>query len=477
MHESLSTGITPFLGKMSIRQDIPVPQTPAPPAQPTVSRISSPDLNKFANNFPVGLGFTPCLNCSDGVAALPKAKRDPAHELEDLKLLSAAEELLVISGFTHFVLSLFQHDMKRVSNRQAARLFKQTNYRNCQRYVLFTAAMFVRRFYLSESVTGKNITNLFCAALLLASKVEENKINLTEFARQFGIEDVRIVNELELILLRRMKFHLTVHCPFAYAEGAVFRVHRALSSTEHADGTATRLINEIVHGALGLTGHELQLRAHKPGSPDSQLKRLVQALWAETERFLDWSLMTDIHLLLSPRDVLAMCFAEALLSVLAARAKALPARRDVYAAFLCFVHDTPAPDTEQAERLVAQLPALRFPTLLSPTCGENCVLHDTAPLGGLVMATEAKAERFRREFGPASAAPLPALGELFANLRRAYEAVNPVYTQCSNPLGNPGSGVHRVTSRVAFIKKSREREQKHRRKTEEEERRREDLFK
>ncbi|KAL5478155.1 hypothetical protein EMCRGX_G025046 [Ephydatia muelleri] len=86
-----------------------------------------------------------------------------------------------------------------------------------------TAAAYYKRFFLNSSVMEYHPRDIFLSAVYLAFKVEEYNVSVDQFvhvlAPQFRARTAEMVLRDELLLLQKLKFHLTIHSPFRPLDG------------------------------------------------------------------------------------------------------------------------------------------------------------------------------------------------------------------------------------------------------------------
>lgn len=93
------------------------------------------------------------------------------------------------------------------------------------RSALATAAGYLKRFYLNTSVMEHHPRDIFLCCAYLAFKVDEYNVSVDQFvhvlAPQLRTSVADFVLSHELLLLKKLKFHLTVHSPFRPLEGFI----------------------------------------------------------------------------------------------------------------------------------------------------------------------------------------------------------------------------------------------------------------
>ncbi len=101
------------------------------------------------------------------------------------------------------------------------------------RAVAGTAVQYFKRFYLGNSVMDHHPKEVLVTAAFLACKVEEFNVSMDQFlANVKGNREraTEIVLNSELLLMRELSFHLTVHNPYRPLEGLLMDVKSRCSS-------------------------------------------------------------------------------------------------------------------------------------------------------------------------------------------------------------------------------------------------------
>lgn len=138
-------------------------------------------------------------NKSAGKAIIKAGKVD----LNDL--LSPKEELYLVRSYL-------------VNLKEFCRLFKP----EMARSVIATAFIYMKRFYLHESCMEYHPRNIGVTCAYLACKVDEFNVSIDQFIKNVKgdcrkAQKTVLVNEL--LVMKKLKFHLTVHLPFRAVQG------------------------------------------------------------------------------------------------------------------------------------------------------------------------------------------------------------------------------------------------------------------
>ncbi|KAK2183548.1 hypothetical protein NP493_307g02022 [Ridgeia piscesae] len=90
------------------------------------------------------------------------------------------------------------------------------------RYVLGTAMMYLKRFYLHNSVMNFHPEDIVYTCVYLACKVEEFNVSILQFVANVKSkreEMAEMILSQELLLMHELHYHLTVHGPLRPLEG------------------------------------------------------------------------------------------------------------------------------------------------------------------------------------------------------------------------------------------------------------------
>nr|XP_023027890.1 cyclin-H [Leptinotarsa decemlineata] len=176
------------------------------------------------------------------------------------------------------------------------------------RYVVGTSFHYFKRFYINNSVMNYHPKEIMVTCIYLACKVEEFNVSIQQFVANIKGDREKatdIILNNELLLMKQLNFHLSIHNPFRPVEGL--------------------LIDIKTRGSL----------------QDPERLRLG------TEHFLERALLTDVILLYSPSQV-------ALAAVLHAASK-LQENLDSYVTDILFGDDAKG----NLEELIEAVRAIR----------------------------------------------------------------------------------------------------------------------
>lgn len=88
--------------------------------------------------------------------------------------------------------------------------------------VIGTAFIYMKRFYLNESCMAYHPRNIGVTCAYLACKTDEFNVSIDQFIKNVKgdcLKAQKTVLSNELLLMRKLRFHLTVHLPFRAVEG------------------------------------------------------------------------------------------------------------------------------------------------------------------------------------------------------------------------------------------------------------------
>lgn len=120
-------------------------------------------------------------------------------------LLSPKEELYLIRSYL-------------VNLKEFCRKFQPP----MRKSVIATAFMYMKRFYLIESCMSFHPRDIGVTCAYLACKVDEFNVSIDQFIKNVKgdcTKAQRTVLSNELLLMKKLKFHLTVHVPYRAVEG------------------------------------------------------------------------------------------------------------------------------------------------------------------------------------------------------------------------------------------------------------------
>lgn len=139
--------------------------------------------------------------------------------------------------------------------------------------VIATAVVYMKRFYLHESCMEYPIKNIGVTCAYLACKVDEFNVSIDQFIKNVKGDcrkAQKTVLSNELLLMKKLNFHLTVHLPFRAVEGFL-----------------------------------IDLRARFPPARDK-----TELMVPEIDDYLDKSMFTDACFLFTPSQIAlaAVCY-------------------------------------------------------------------------------------------------------------------------------------------------------------------------
>ena len=121
------------------------------------------------------------------------------------QLLSPKEELSLVRSYL-------------VNLREFCRKFQPS----MRKSVIATAFIYMKRFYLNESCMEYHPRNIGVTCAYLACKVDEFNVSIDQFIKNVKGDcrkAQKTVLSNELLLMKKLHFHLTVHLPFRAVEG------------------------------------------------------------------------------------------------------------------------------------------------------------------------------------------------------------------------------------------------------------------
>lgn len=178
-------------------------------------------------------------------------------ELEELRSKSGSG-LLTPNEESHLVRSYL------VTLKEFCRKFQPP----MRKSVIATAFIYMKRFYLHESCASYHPKNIGITCAYLACKVDEFNVSIDQFLKNVNGDcrkAQKTVLSNELLLMKKLNFHLTVHLPFRAVEG-----------------------------------FQIDIRAK---FTDSNTWDRLEAMTAEIDDYLDKSMFTDACFLYTPSQI------------------------------------------------------------------------------------------------------------------------------------------------------------------------------
>lgn len=127
------------------------------------------------------------------------------RRVEPEQLLSPKEELQLIRSYL-------------VNLKEFCRKFQPP----MRKSVIATAFMYMKRFYLSESCMEYHPRNIGVTCAYVACKIDEFYVPIDQFIKNVKGDCKKAQQTVlsnELLLMKKLRFHLTVHLPFRAVEG------------------------------------------------------------------------------------------------------------------------------------------------------------------------------------------------------------------------------------------------------------------
>lgn len=120
--------------------------------------------------------------------------------------------------------------------------------------VIATAFMYMKRFYLNESCMKYQPRDIGITCAYLAAKVDEFNLTIDQFVKKTE-GDCRKAQETilsnELLLMKKLRFHLTVHLPYRAKEGFFIdiraRYPQARDKTKILDPEAEEYLERVMY--------------------------------------------------------------------------------------------------------------------------------------------------------------------------------------------------------------------------------------
>lgn len=139
-------------------------------------------------------------------------------ETRDKKYLTFSEEKIIGRHFEHVL-------------REFCNVFQPP----MPKYVMGTALCYFKRFYVKHSVMDYHPKDIMLTCVYLASKVEEFNVSITQFVGNLKGDREKFTNTIlsfELLLMKKLHYHLTVHNPYRPLEGLFIDIKTRNKSLE-----------------------------------------------------------------------------------------------------------------------------------------------------------------------------------------------------------------------------------------------------
>eukprot|EP00040_Diaphanoeca_grandis_P023039 m.124770 g.124770 ORF g.124770 m.124770 type:complete len:377 (-) comp29080_c0_seq1:83-1213(-) len=162
-------------------------------------------------------------------------------ELDDLRKKAHNDSIARISKFyAEPVEFISQSDAMQIVDhcQYWVRSFCKQFNPNLPERVVATATMYLKRYYIRNSVLNHPPTQMMALCIFVACKVEEQKITMDVFIRipnkpTLSQVDADFIRKFETHLLEELQFHIVVHHPFRPLKGLFVDIN-----AKHADGNA-----------------------------------------------------------------------------------------------------------------------------------------------------------------------------------------------------------------------------------------------
>lgn len=196
-------------------------------------------------------------------------------ETRDKKFLTFVEEKTLCRHFEHVL-------------REFCNVFQPP----MPKYVTGTALCYFKRFYVKHSVMDYHPKDIMLTCVYLASKVEEFNISITQFVGNLKGDREKFTNTVlsfELLLMKKLHYHLTVHNPYRPLEGLIIDVKTRCKALEKSR------IERLRKGAEEFLDKSLSTNASLIFAP-SQIALAAILASAEADKVSLESYLTDVLL-------------------------------------------------------------------------------------------------------------------------------------------------------------------------------------
>ncbi|XP_013406190.1 cyclin-H [Lingula anatina] len=129
------------------------------------------------------------------------------------------------------------------------------------REVVGTAINYMKRFFLNKSVMDYHPKDIMLTCVYLSTKVEENHVSLRTFVSNIkGDPDKNadIVLCFELLLMKELHYHMTIHNPFRALEGLIIDVKTRCKAVQ---AMPTKDVEKLRKGAFDFIDRSLSTDA------------------------------------------------------------------------------------------------------------------------------------------------------------------------------------------------------------------------
>ncbi|KAI8365884.1 cyclin-like protein [Choanephora cucurbitarum] len=159
--------------------------------------------------------------------------------------------------------------------------------------VMATAVIYMKRFYLHNTVMDYHPKDVFLTCLFLATKSESERISIDDFGKTLRLPNTANVLKLEFTLSQGLKFQYYVHHPYRPAYGFFLDMQTApamdMKALKETYKRVDKTIADILLTDLPLIYQPSQLAlaafmiAGKDNQFDQQIKQYIQHRFSEQE--------------------------------------------------------------------------------------------------------------------------------------------------------------------------------------------------
>ncbi|ORZ08009.1 cyclin-like protein [Lobosporangium transversale] len=152
---------------------------------------------------------------------------------KDLSFLKVEEELALLGFYERKIVQIFQH-WKLPSHTTA------------------TAIVYMKRFYLENTVMDYHPKDVMMTCMFLARKTENVLMNIEDFTKALKALPSAILN-LEFLVCKNLRFHFTVHHPYRPCLGFFYDMQAVTDNMERLQRVyeaALKLIDTSLHTDL-----------------------------------------------------------------------------------------------------------------------------------------------------------------------------------------------------------------------------------
>lgn len=163
------------------------------------------------------------------------------------QLLSSREELYLLRIYLVKMKEFcqnFQLPIMRDEKEEILRMDKS---------VIATAFIYMKRFYLNESCMEHHPRNIGVTCAYLACKVDEFNVSIDQFIRNVqgnrGKAQQTVLSN-ELLVMKKLRFHLTVHLPFRAVQGFLIDLRARYPPAQEKTGAFEPEIDEFLEKSM-----------------------------------------------------------------------------------------------------------------------------------------------------------------------------------------------------------------------------------